>query len=153
MIGQPALFGKFPKPEMESNGQQITTFYWSLKPLTFCLGFVGIPINFSDKKLRRKVIILLIAFSIILANLIFNGPRVFEPGCLKWMEDIEKFESPYTYFKTNSFGIVKLVKIISNMLSTFTLFDHCRCISYGWGESNWSNIKNIFSFLINEMFF
>ena len=99
---------------MADNNQH---FQWSFKPLVFSLRLVGIPFNVSDdRKPYRTVLILvpLFGFGIILANLLINGPRGFESGSLKWMNDIQNFNSSYTYLKINSFGIVKLVKIISN---------------------------------------
>ena len=101
-----------------SNNNGYTKFQCSLKPLTFCINFVGIPLNFSDKKPSRivQVLVPLLGCFIIVANLIINGPRVFEPGILKWMEQIQNYNSSYTYFSYNPFGITRLVRIISNMI-------------------------------------
>ena len=103
---------------MENSDEGICHFQWSFQPLTFCLKFLGIPFNFSDKKTPRKALVFvpLLCCCIILANFIINSPRVFEPGCLNWMKEIDNFESPFTYFKANPFGIIRLLKLISNMI-------------------------------------
>ena len=61
-------------------------FSSSLNPLSTCLQFVGIPLNFSARKNRKmfaaKVVFLLVA--IVSANFFINGPRGIEIGRLNF---------------------------------------------------------------------
>ena len=93
-------------------------FQWSLKPLTVGLIFVGIPLNVLLTK-RSKLfssIVALLGSVIVSSNFFFNGSRGIEMAQLKFMEDTKLFESSFVYFRFNSFGLIKLVKVISEMI-------------------------------------
>ena len=125
-----------------SKEEEINKFQWSLKPLTSCLQFFGIPLNVSGRPRRTfRIFVTLLGFCIILINLIINGPRGFEPGSLKWMESIQDFDSPYTYFKANSFGLIRLVKIVSQaFLFCYVPFLHLVFVCMILFGSNWAEL-------------
>ena len=96
---------------------KVKQFDWSFKPLTLFLKFLGIPLNFSSNSNRKTTIcVSLLGCFIILANLVLNGPRGLEIKRFQWMQEISKFESPFLYFKAHPYGVIKLVKIMSDMI-------------------------------------
>ena len=136
------------------------TFDWSLKPLVIFFKFFGFPLNFSNSRPTNqpKIRILKIAVPIVFglclvtANLVVNGPRGIEIFRLKFMEDVKNFDSPYVYFKTNPFGIVKLVKIISEMIFfCYVPFIHVTFIASILFDRNWKKLVGIFKEIQNEM--
>ena len=98
--------------------EKVKQFQWSLNPLVLSMNGVGFFLNFSEKPLSRntRAMIFLLGCCIILANFIINGPRGIEISNLEWMEDVKNYESPFAYFKKNPFGIVRLVRNISDMI-------------------------------------
>ena len=141
---------------MASSDEKIKKFQWSLKPLIIFLKCVGISLNISDENLHGKVfvpiIVSLLGFCIILANLYLNGPRGIEYGSLEWMKDIQNYESVFIYFYFNSFAIVKLVKIISNIIffCYVPLIHFTFILSVLW-QSNWSELKSLLRKIQNKM--
>ena len=91
-------------------------FQWSLQPLIICANVLGIPINVSRSNKRIVLLVTLVGCGIIASNLVLNGPRGIDVSRLDWMQDVAKFNNPWAYFKVNPFGIIKLVKIISEMI-------------------------------------
>ena len=131
-----------------------TNFHWSLKPLTKILHCLGIPLTFHNGPPRKVFIVLvpLLGCGIILANLIINGPRVFESGSFKWMEDIQKFDSPFTYFEHNPFGIVKLLKIISDAIFfLYVPFMHIAFVAKLLFGRDWKELLFILEKIRHEM--
>ena len=124
-------------------------FQSSLKPLTLCLGLVGIPFNFRSNRSALKCILGLI---IIGANFGLNGPRGIDISQLKFMEDINLFESPFTYLQFNPFSIVKLVKIISEMIFfCYVPFIHFVFIATVLMDPNWKKLIGLLEKIQLEM--
>ena len=106
--------GKMSKGKMAVN--QINSFHWSLRPLEFFLKCVGIPLSLSKKGIWPKMMIATFGLCIIGANFAFNGQRGIEIDQLDFMKEVQNFDSPFLYFKKNSFGLIKLVKLVSEMI-------------------------------------
>ena len=94
-------------------------FDWSLKPLMTSLNFLGIPMNFTKNGDSPKIITLFVAIfgcCIVGANFFLNGQRGIEIDQLDFMKEVYNFESPFLYFEKNPHGLIKLVKLISEMI-------------------------------------
>ena len=129
-------------------------FLWSLEPLTKSLHCLGIPLTFRNGPPHKVFIVLvsLLGCGIILANLVINGPRCFESGSFKWMDDIQNFDSPFTYFERNPFGIVKLLKIISDMVFfLYVPFMHTAFVATLLFDQNWKKLLVILEKIRHEM--
>ena len=75
--------------------------------------------NFTKKGTWHNIVAILVSnfgCFIIGANFALNGQRGIEIDQLDFMKEVEEFDSPYTYFKFNSYGLIKLVKLISEMI-------------------------------------
>ena len=53
---------------------------------------------------------------IVGANFILNGQRGIEMDQLDFMKEVYNFDSPFLYFQKNPHGLIRLVKIISEMI-------------------------------------
>ena len=107
------------KKAMIESGEKMNRneFQWSLKPLSTCLKFVGVPLNFSSTKINAGSVKFVVIFVVIvMANLSINGPRGVEVIQLDFMKQVRNFDSPHLYFKANPFGLIKLVRVISGMI-------------------------------------
>ena len=123
--------------------EKVKQFQWSLNPLVISMNGVGFFLNFSEKPLSRKTraMIFLLGCCIILANFIINGPRGIEISNLEWMEDVKNYESPFAYFKKNPFGIVRLVRNISDMIFfCYVPFIHVVFILTVLFDCNWKKL-------------
>ena len=137
---------------------KLKKFEWSLQPLSVCLKFVGIPIRFSNKSkptTSRFMIVSLVTIlgcCIIAANVIINGPRGIEVVRLKWMENIQNYQSPFLYFKENPFGIIKLVKIIYDMIFfCYVPFIHATFLISILFDGSWKKLILILEKINREM--
>ena len=140
----------------DGSNEQVQRFNQSFKPILVCLKFVGIPLNFYNKQQKsRKVFIavpIILGCCLVLSNLFLNGPRGIELQRLDWMKDIRNFESPREYFKTNPFGIIKLVKIISDMIFfCYVPFIYLVFIGTIVFDPNWSKMILILQKIHREM--
>ena len=119
-------------------------FDWSLKPLTVCLAFFGIPLNFNKKGMSPKIVAIFVSIfgcCIIGANFFFNGQRGLEIEQLEFMKEVQNFESPYTYFKFNPYGLIKLIKYISEMIFfCYVPFIHFVFIATVLFDPNWKKL-------------
>ena len=86
--------------------------------MTICLKFLGIPLSFIKKGDSSKIVVIMSLFGccIIGANFVLNGQRGLEIDQLEFMKEVQNFDSPYTYFKKNPYGLIKLIKYISEMI-------------------------------------
>ena len=134
-------------------------FNSNLNPLSTCLELVGIPLNSFTKKNREKcagkVVFLLVA--IVSANLFINGPRGLEIDRLKFLEkiyadDAPFNDSPYLYLKLNPFAIVKLVKIIAEMIFfCYVPFIHFTFVAMIFFDPNWKKLIGLLDKIQREM--
>ena len=120
-------------------------FDWSLSPLSICLQFSGIPLNWSTKKNRwpKKLFPFCLILAIIVTNVIINGPRGIEISRFKFMEVVydDKFESPFVYLKENPFAIVKLVTIIADMaFFCYVPFIHVTFVAMVLFDPSWKRM-------------
>ena len=122
----------------------IKSFDWSLKPLTIFLKFLGIPLNFTKEGASHKIVAIFVSFfglCIIGSNFAFNSQRGIEIDQLDFMKEVQNFESPFLYFKKNPHGLIKLVKLISEMIFfCYVPFIHAVFILVVLLDPNWKKL-------------
>ena len=141
----------------------LSGFQSSFSPLTVSLRIFGIPFSIpnSTNKSSHKIIILvaLLGCCIIVGNGVFNGPRGIDVGRLNWMKMIQKYESPYAYFKDYPFGLIALVKVISDMVFfLYVPIIHLTFIIMVLWSTRWKGMALLFEeilekFELNEGFY
>ena len=125
--------------------------------MTFCLKLVGIPLDFSIQSKNQsprlmKWLVPLFGLTIVVANFVFNGSRGIEIDQLKFMNNVQDFESPFTYFKFNPFGIVKLVKLMSEMIFfCYVPFIHVAFMATVLFDPNWKKLVVLLEKIQREM--
>ena len=126
-------------------GKKMNNFDWSVKPLTIFLKFLGIPLNLTKKQSWPKIDAIFVSVfgcCIIGANFALNGQRGIEIDQLDFMKEVQNFESPFLYFKKNPHGLIKLVKLISEMIFfCYVPFIHVVFICTVLFDSNWKTLN------------
>ena len=131
-------------------------FNSSLKPLSMILQFAGIPLSWSNKKIKKNPIVKIfttaVLVAIVSANLFFNGSRGIEIRRLIFLENREYYNSSYTYLKKNQFAIVKLVGIISDMaFFCYVPFIHVTFVAMIIFDPNWKKLICLLDKIQREM--
>ena len=68
------------------------------------------------------------------------------------MEEVQNYESPYTYFKFHTYGLIKLVRVISEMiLFCYVPFIHVIFIFSVLFDPNWKKLIGILEKIQTEM--
>ena len=138
---------------MESTADEQKQFQWSLKPLTVCMKFVGIPLSFSrSPKSKSSAKCIVIFLAIVTANLTINGPRGVEIVQLDFMNNVQNFDSPFLYFKENPQGLIKLVKVISEMIFfCYVPIIHVAFLVTVLFDPNWKKLIGLLEKIQTEM--
>ena len=141
--------------EIKMDKKKMNNFDFSLKPLTICLKFLGIPLNFTKKGTSAKIIAILVSLfgcCIIGANFDLNSQRGIEIDQLDFMKKVQEFDSPYLYFEKNSFGLIKLIKTISEMIFfCYVPFIHAVFIVTILFDPNWKKLIGLLEKIQREI--
>ena len=140
--------------KIKVDDKKMNNFDWSLQPLTLCLKFLGIPLNFTKKGTSPNIVAILVSifgFCIIGANF-FNGQRGIEIDQLEFMKKVHEFDSPFLYFKKNMYGLIKLVKLISEMIFfCYIPFIHFVFILTVLFDPNWKKLIGLLKKIQRKM--
>ena len=139
------------------------SFGWSLNPLEWVTRLaVGTSINVFHTKCfssARNIywspislgFILLFGCSIIIANLVINGPRGINIFNFDWMKRIQNYDSPFLYFKDEPDAILQFVMDVTS-ICFFIALPLIQFI-YLWTSrsSNWTRLILSLKMIKNEM--
>ena len=135
--------------------ERLNNFNWSLKPLTIFLRILGIPLNFTKKGTSPKIVEIFASIFgcfIIGANFALNSKRGIEIDQLEFMKEVYNFDSPFLYFKKNPHGLIKLVKLISEMIFfCYVPFIHFFFIATVLLDPNWKKLAGLLEKIQRKM--
>ena len=135
--------------------ERLSRFSLSLKPLTICLNFFGIPFNFARNGASSKMVAILVSIlgcCIIGANYVLNGQRGLEIDQLEFMKEVKEFDSPFLYFKEHMYGLIKLVKLISEMIFfCYVPFIHVTFMLTVLFDPNWKKLISLLEKIQREI--